>query len=175
MGRSIEHSKELFFAFCKRKFHSPSFILILLLFALLNIKRIRPEESPKKIRSFCELLLHNVRSVKKYIRLVKWNIDCNSCSDTRRNKKYKNGLYLIISVTTFKCCCKCLDKKDVYLCVMVTFKIIVRYFIRISTAKAFRIRRHGQTFSTQTCISDSCIIFFTVAATICCYWHHHQN
>ena len=63
--------------------------------------------------------------------------------------------------------CKCLDKKDVYLCVMVTFKIIVRCFIRISTAKAFRIRRHGQTFSTQTltCISDSCIILFTVAAT----------
>ena len=75
----------------------------------------------------------------------------------------KKGLYLIISVSTFV---NVLDKKDVYLCVMVT-KIIVRYFIRISTAKAFRIRRHGQTFSTQTltCISDSCIIFFTVAAT----------
>ena len=55
---------------------------------------------------------------------------------------------------------------------MVTFKIIVRYFIHISTAKAFRIRRHGQTFSTQTLtrISDSCIIFFSR-----CYWYHHQN
>ena len=78
------------------------------MFALSTKKRIRPEESPQKIRSFCELLLHNVRSVQlevsffvfRYVYYILGKIysiskmkmiviDCNSGSHTRRNKNIK--------------------------------------------------------------------------------------
>ena len=63
--RLIEHSKELFFVICKRKFHSPCFIFKFYYAALRSKKIIQPEESRKKVRSFYALFLHNVASLEE--------------------------------------------------------------------------------------------------------------
>ena len=75
-------------------------------------------------------------------------------------KKIKVSKLLVFNYKICASTCKCFWTRRMFIYVLwFTFKIIVRYFVCITTAKAFRVRRHKQGKEYYNYLISWCCFF----------------